>query len=243
MEPILVVLIFSTLAAFAAPLGILPLTRRASTPVLWIGWANALAAGLMLGAAFVIAEICLELGALPAAAGALVGIGFIFWSHRISGAAELDLNRLDEAEPVYGYQILLVSGLHGLSEGIAIGVAMLESVPFGILVALAMAVHNIPEATVLGAVLRGTGVRLGQAAGLAIATNVGQVLLAIVTFAVVPAVPGLFPIALGFAVGALLYLSMSELLPQAYQQAGSVSIALVTSVATGFVALLRGLVP
>jgi ZIP family zinc transporter len=105
-----------------------------------------------------------------------------------------------------------------------------------------MAVHNVPEAAVLGSVLRGAGVRLGEAAGLAIATNVGQVLLAIATFAVVPAVPGLYAVVLGFAFGALVYLAMSELLPQAYGQAGKVSIALVTSVATGFVALLRGLV-
>lgn len=242
MEPVLVVLAFSALAAFVAPLGVLPLRGRESLPLAWIGWSNALAAGFMFGAAFVLAEDALTHGPAWSAVGALLGIGFIYGTHRVSGTANLDLNQLRDAGPAYGYQILLVSGLHGASEGVAIGVAMLDNLPFGVLIALAMAVHNVPEATILAAVMRGTGVRLGHAAGLAVAANVGQVLLALVTFAVVPAIAGLFPVALGFAVGALTYLAMSELLPQAYRQAGKVSIALVTSVAMGFVVVLDGLV-
>jgi zinc transporter ZupT len=242
MDPILIVLAFSTLAALTAPLGVLPLTGREITPVRWIGWSNALAAGFMLGAAFVIGETALGYDPSWAAAGGIAGIAFIYWTHRVSGAAELDLNALESAEPAYGYRVLLVSGLHGASEGVAIGVAMLESIPFGILVAVAMAVHNVPEATILGSVLRGTGVRLSHAAGLSVATNVSQVLLAVGTFAVVPALAGSFPVALGFAVGALTYLAMSELLPQAYDQGGKVGIAFVTLVAMGFVVVLKGFV-
>jgi zinc transporter ZupT len=242
MEPILVVLVFSGLAAVAAPLGVLPLRRRAIPPLAWIGWANALAAGFMFGAAFVIAEAALGHDPAWVAFGAILGIGLVFGTHYVSGTAELDLNQLADSGPVYGYQVLIVSGLHGAAEGVAIGVAMLESLPFGILVALAMAAHNVPEATVLGAVLRGTGLRLSHAAALSVATNIGQVLLAIVTFAVVPSIPGLYPLALGFAIGALVYLAMSELLPQAYEQAGKVSIALVTSVAMGFVVIIHGFV-
>ena len=50
------------------------------------------------------------------------------------------------------------------------------------------------------------------------------------------------PWAFGFAVGGLSYLVLSELLPQAYGRAGPTSIGLVTSVATGFVVLLRGFI-
>ncbi|MEJ2481592.1 MAG: hypothetical protein P8049_00310 [Gemmatimonadota bacterium] len=119
---------------------------------------------------------------------------------------------------------------------------MLESLPFGILVALALAVHNIPEAAILGSVLRSSGLGVIRTAGLAVAANIGQVLFALVAFTVVPTIPGLRPWALGFAVGGLTYLVLSELLPEAYERAGPVSIGLVTSVATGFVVLLRGLV-
>jgi ZIP family zinc transporter len=242
MEPILVVLLFSMLAAFAAPLGILPLRSRTSVPASWLGWANALAAGFMLGAAYVIAETALVGHPVRAAIGALLGIGYTHLSHRASGVGDVDLNRLEDVDPLYGYRILTVSGLHGAMEGLAIGLAMLASIPFGILVALAMAVHNVPEASVLGSVLRSAGLGPGRTAGLAIAANVGQVLLAIVAFAIVPAVPGLLPWAFGFAVGGLTYLAISELLPEAYDRAGPVSIALVTSVATGFVVIIRSIV-
>lgn len=242
MQPILVVLVFATLAAFTAPLGVLPLRNRTAVPPAWLGWANALAAGFMLGAAYVIAETALVDHPVRAAAGALLGIGYTHLSHRASGVGDIDLNRLDEVDPTYGYRILFVSGLHGAMEGLAIGLAMLESLPFGILVALAMAVHNVPEAAVLGSVLRSSGLGPVRTAGLAVAANIGQVLLAIVAFAIVPAIPGLLPWAFGFAVGGLTYLAISELLPEAYDRAGPVSIALVTSVATGFVVLLRGIV-
>jgi len=242
MDPVVVVLLFSTLAAFSAPLGVIPLRRRTSVPVAWIGWANALAAGFMLGAAYVIAETGLHAHPAKLAAGALLGIGYIHLTHLASGSEELDLNRLDSVDPLYGFRILFVSGLHGATEGVAIGVAMLHDLPFGILVALAMAVHNVPEAAVLGSVLRSAGLGASRTAGLAVATNIGQILLAIVAYSVVQAVPGLLPWAIGFAVGGLTYLAISELLSEAYAQAGKRSIALVTLVAIGFVVLLGGIV-
>lgn len=242
MEPVLVVLVFSTLAALTAPLGVIPLRERTAVSVTWIGWANAFAAGFMLGAAYLIADTALHAQPARLGGGALLGIGYIHLSHRLSGTGELDLNRLEGVDPLYGYRVLLVSGLHGATEGVAIGVAMLQSLPFGIMVALAMAVHNVPEAAVLGSVLRSAGLGAERTAGLAIAANSGQVLLAIVAFSVVPAVPGLLPWAVGFTVGGLTYLAMSELLPEAYEQAGNRSIALMTVVAIGFVVLLGGLV-
>ena len=52
--------------------------------------------------------------------------------------------------------------------------------------------------------------------------------------------PVVLPWALGFAVGALTYLVLVELLPESYRQAGHTSIALVALVAMGIVVLLRG---
>ena len=87
MEPILVVLVFATLAAFTAPLGVLPLRSRTAVPPAWLGWANALAAGFMLGAAYVIAETALVDHPVRAAAGALLGISYTHLSHRHRASA------------------------------------------------------------------------------------------------------------------------------------------------------------
>ncbi len=243
MDPTLTVLLYSSLAAAAAGLGIAPLMVSKRLALARIGWANALAAGLMLGAAYALMVVGIQPLPVTAAAGSLLGIGFVYWTHAVSGTADMDLNRLEETSVDYGYKVLLVTGHHAAAEGIAIGAAFVVSVPFGIFMALAIAVHNVPEATVLCSILTGRGVRLRDAAGLAVATNVSQILLAIVTFAIVTAAPGVLPWAVGFAVGALVYLVMAELLPECYRQAGPTSIALVTIVAMGIVVLLsnRGL--
>ena len=61
MDPTLTVLTFGSLAAGAAALGAVPLIGRERLPIVWIGWANALAAGLMLGAAYALMVTGLEL--------------------------------------------------------------------------------------------------------------------------------------------------------------------------------------
>jgi ZIP family zinc transporter len=241
VNPTLTVLVYSSIAAAAAALGIVPFAVRGRpVPLNWVGWANALAAGLMLGAIFGIADVGLDSSLLAAVAGALVGIGFIYWTHLISRSVDLDLNRLEDTPPEYGYQVLLVQSLHAASEGVAMGVAMSISLQLGIFTALALAIHNVPEAAVLCAVLVSRRIRLRDASGLAVVSNLGQVLLALSTFAVVSAMPVLLPWTVGFVMGALVYLVMSELLPQSYSQAGNTSIALLTSVAMGVVVLLNG---
>jgi len=240
MDPILLVLLYSSLAAASAAIGALPFLWRDQVRSEWVGWSNALAAGLMLGAAYALMVTGVPQIPVSGVIGVLLGLVFVNRLHAASGTSELDLNRLEQTEPEYGYQVLLVNTFHSGSEGVAIGAAMSVSLPFGVFVALAIAVHNIPEGMVLTAILRGRGVALRDAAGLAVGTNVSQILMAIVVFALVAAMPGLLPWALGFAVGSLIYLVLAELLPQCYRQAGPTTIAVVTIVAMGIVILLSG---
>jgi zinc transporter ZupT len=242
VNPTLVVLASSAAAAVAAVLGAGPFLFRKALPIGQIGWANAGAAGMMLGAAYILLIAGLPRGHAAVAAGALIGIAFVALTHTLSGTDDLDLNSLDDMSPAYGYQVLFVNTLHSASEGVAIGAAMALDLPLGIFMALAMAVHNIPEATVLCAILTGRRVALANAAGLAVVTNLSQMLLAVVTFAIVTAAPSTLPWALGFAVGALIQLVMAELLPQSYHQAGHRSIALVAALAMGIVVLLQSVV-
>lgn len=240
MDPVLLLLLCSSAAAVAAPLGVLPLKSPGQTPERWIGWANALAAGFMLGNGMVLAEAGLEHPPLQGALGALAGVGLVYLVHAASGTAELDLNRVDETPADYGYKIVFVSTLHAALEGVAIGVAMFHSVPLGVWVALSMGAHNAPEGTVLGTVLMAKGASRPQAALIAAASNVGQVFLAISAYAVISAAPGVFPVAVGFSVGTLVFLTLSEPLPHAYGRSGTTGIAVVTSVAMGVVVLFGG---
>ena len=237
-EPVLTVLLYASLAALAASLGAAPHAIRGRLALPVLGWANALAAGLMLGVAYSLMSLSADEGMVQGAVGALVGLGTVRLTHAGTGTENLDLNRIGELSPAYGYQVVLVNTLHAAYEGVAIGAAMLVSLPFGISMALALAVHNIPEGMVLTAILAERGVRVPHAAILAVATNLNQALLAVVTFSVVGVVPWLLPGVLGFSVGALLYLVLVELLPESYHQAGRTSIAVVTLVAMAMVVAL-----
>ncbi|HEX9582789.1 MAG TPA: ZIP family metal transporter [Gemmatimonadales bacterium] len=240
MHPTLTVLLYSSVAAATASLGALPLLARARPTAAWLGWSNALAAGLMLGAAYLLLASGGDLAPLAVGAGAALGIGFAYASHAVAGTQDLALNSLHDPSPDYAAKVLLVHTLHAAPEGVTIGVAMMLSAPLGTLTALAIAAHNIPEATTLSAILTSRGASVPRAAGLAVTTRVGQVLFAVFAYAVLSAAPATLPWALGFAVGALVYLVIAELLPECYHQTGNTSVAVVTIIAMGMVVLLAG---
>lgn len=240
MQPTLAVLTYSALAALWGGLGAVPVVLRGRLPVSWLGWANAVAAGLMLGAAYVLMVPGLGRAPTAGAAGAVVGIVLLYGTHAAGGTQDLDLNRLGDPAPDYGYRLLFVNTLHTAPEGIAIGIAMMLGVSLGGFMALAIAVHNVPEVAVLASVLASRGQSGGRAVAAATATRVSQVLFAVTTFAVVSAAPVLLPWVVGLTVGGLLYLVMAELLPHCYRQAGHTGIALVTILAMGIVVLLEG---
>jgi zinc transporter ZupT len=196
----------------------------------------------MLGAAFVLTAVP-EVPAVPAAVGGVLGVIFIVLSHTLTGAGSVDLSRPDAGDPSHGYRLVLIHMLHACTEGVAIGVAMAVDLSLGVFVALAIAVHNIPEAVILAAATRDLGFGRRGTVGLAVLSNLGQPLLALTTWVVVAALPSALSWALGLAVGALLNLVLTELLPSSYREAGSKSIALVASVALGLVVLLGGVLP
>ena len=240
METVLVVLAAASGAALAAALGVLPLLARPRPPTRWLAWANALAAGMMIAAAFALADLVQHSATVPFVLGAVLGILLIHGSRAFSHTEELALNRLDEVAPEYGSEVLLVGSLHSAAEGVAIGAAMASDMAFGIFVATALALHNVPEGTLHAAVFRSRGLSLPRAAAVAVVANLGQVILAVVSFVVVAAVPAVLPWALGFAAGALIYLVMVDLLPESYVGAGSTSIALAVILAMWAFSMLHG---
>jgi len=242
MEPVLVVLGWSTGAALLAAAGIVPSIGREKVPRWWLGWSNASAAGVMLGAAYLLADSSMPGNPLPLGGGALLGIGFVWWTHEVSGTGELELNVQDQSRETYASDVLLVSALHSAAEGLAIGAAMASDLVLGIWMAVAIALHNIPEGTVQSAVFRSQGIGRWRVLLLTLVGSATLVPMSVSTFAVLAAAPAVTPWALGFGSGALIYLVTVDLLPESYRQAGATSIALVALLAMGMVAALQGLV-
>jgi zinc transporter ZupT len=119
--------IWSVLAALAAGLGPFFIGRR------YLGWANALAAGMMLGAGYLVMDAGLNRAVVLASAGAALGIAVTFCIHLLLGVG---------TRPVSAYA---ASAVHSAPEGITMGAAMALSPAFGFFVVLTFALHNISE--------------------------------------------------------------------------------------------------
>lgn len=223
MHPLALIVAATCIAAAMASLGALPLQSGRPTPTRFLGWATALASGIMLGVAYALMTVALDRGAMQSGFGALAGIASVAALRAV-------------VDPANAFRL---GAIHAIPEGVAIGVATAVGVPFGLMMATSFAVHNIPEGTYTIAGLLERGRRLSAAALLAVAANLNQVIFAVLAFLAVQAAPALLPWTLGFAVGALLHLVMAELLPESYRDAGRTSIALVTIVAVAILVLLH----
>jgi ZIP family zinc transporter len=241
VSPLATVVLVSSAAALAAALGTLPHALGRPPTRSMIGWANALAAGLMLGVAYTLLTEGLGTALLAGGGGALVGILFVRTAHAAAGTGELDADLID-LPPGKGYKVVLVDAMHSADEGVAIGVAMAASMPLGVAMALTLGIHNVPEAMVLSSVLARRGASPPRTMLLSVGVNAPQVALAAASFWLAVQWPALLPWLAGFAVGALIYRTLVELLPESYHQAGETSIAMVTLLATGVVVLLAGVV-
>jgi zinc transporter ZupT len=141
--------------------------------------------------------------------------------------------------PVIAYT---ASAVHSAPEGITMGAAMGLSPTFGFFVVLTFAFHNISESAGVISQLESGGFNRSRATLLAIGARATQVLLAVVAYLLATTSDVALSFTLGFAFGALAYLCIAELLPEAYHTAGRTSIAIVASVAAGVVSLLGGAV-
>jgi len=213
--------------ALATGLGALPFVFNRRPDRSWLGIANSLAAGLMVGAS---AGLCYEGGGYSVGrtvAGAVAGGLFIgVFGRMIEQPRELHLGVLQGADASRALLMVGVMTLHSFTEGIGVGVAFGGEQTLGVLIAVAIAVHNIPEGLAISLVLvpRGTSVR--TAAAWSVFSSLPQPLMAVPAFLFVEAFTGFLPVGLGFAAGAMLWLVAADLVPEALETAGRSTVAL-----------------
>lgn len=118
--------------------------------------------------------------------------------------------------------IFTVMFCHSAAEGVAVGVSFDRqlSSQFGIYMSILLAVHNMPEGLAMALVLVPRGVSTGLATIIATLTSVPQPLVAIAAFRFVDQFQCLLPVGLAFAAGAMIYVSLHELLSEAVETLG-----------------------
>ncbi len=126
--------------------------------------------------------------------------------------------------------MLVIVGLmtmHSFTEGIGIGVSFGSDEAFGIVIAIAIAIHNIPEGLAISLVLIPRGVSVGRAGAWSIFSSLPQPLMAVPAFLFVEAFEPFLPVGLGFAAGAMLWMVAAELVPEALEVAPASSVIVV----------------
>jgi len=223
--------------ALATGLGALPFAFRRGGPATWLGPANALASGVMLaaGAGLLIEGVSRDLD--RTVVGALGGAAFVhFESRLVRRRDDLTLGSLRGADARKALLIVGVMTVHSAAEGIGVGASFGDGETFGLVIAAAIALHNIPEGLAISLVLvpRGTSVR--SAAGWSIFSSLPQPLLAVPAYLFVESFQTVLPVGLGFAAGAMFLIVARDLLPEALEQGPR--RAVVAELVVSFVVML-----
>ena len=130
--------------------------------------------------------------------------------------------------------VIIGDAFHNFIDGAMICVAVLTSIPLGINTAIAVAAHEIPQEVGDVAILLAAGYSRRRALILNLVSGASGILGALMAFAAVEAVPGIRPFVLAFSAASLLYIAMSDLIPDLHRgQVDANAVRQVVLIAAG----------
>jgi ZIP family zinc transporter len=226
--------------ALATGLGALPLLlgRRIEGPEL--GVATAVAAGFMVGASVGLFREGAGTSLGRTVIGAVLGVVFILvTSGLLEHHRHLEFGALRGADARGALMIVGVMTLHSFTEGIGVGVSFGDGAALGVLIATAIAVHNIPEGLAISLVLVPRGVSVARAAAWSVFSSLPQPLMAVPAYLLVEWFKPLLPVGLGFAAGAMIWMVAAQLLPDALRTSPPAPVAAALSVAAAAMIALQ----
>lgn len=232
MNDVTLVFLYALATAVATGLGALPFLFVRDLSDRAVALSNAVAAGLMLGASFGLVSEGTVHGRVETVIGAVLGVLFILGTQRILGGQDEEELVFEAATGESAHKMLLmmiVMTVHSFSEGVAVGVSFGGGMTLATVITVAIAIHNVPEGVAITAVLRPQGVSLLRCAGWSVFSSLPQPLMAVPAFLFVEAFRPALPYGLGFAAGAMVFMVLVELLPDAFEQGRRSSVATVTT--------------
>ncbi|MCT8945951.1 ZIP family metal transporter [Pseudomonas iridis] len=189
------------------------------------------AAGMMLAASsFSLIlpgiEAARELSGSPLLAAGIVVLGlglgvalmigldrFVPHEHTESGRRGPQVERINRV-----WLFVLAITLHNLPEGMAIGVSFANGdMQVGLPLTTAIAIQDIPEGLAVALALRVTGISALRAAMIAIASGLMEPIGAVVGLGISSSFALGYPIALGLAAGAMIFVVSHEVIPETHR--------------------------
>jgi ZIP family zinc transporter len=243
---------FGWLTALSTGIGPLPFFFMDKPSQILLGAANAVAAGMMMSASVGLSVQGCRSGpgggftieaAVRTFIGALSGWFFI----RI---AKKCLEKRDEAMSFADIRsfsvrkvllVVFVMTLHSFSEGVGIGVSFAgdSGSAMGLFISVSLAVHNVPEGLAVALVMVPGGASTVDTVLWAIFTSLPQPIMAVPAFLFVETFEPFLPVGLGFAAGAMLFVAVFELFPDALKDLSLPLSAAVTTFAFGLMGLFQ----
>lgn len=216
------------LSALATGLGAIPVHFLDKNSKVVRAFSCAIAAGMMISASvFSLASegIALEdkipLAPYTVILGLLLGAAFFRFTEKIVSKVHARHHLIAKGVTKRGWLIFIAMFIHSIPEGIAIGVAFATgNLQFGLVMAIAISVHNIPEGIAISLPLKSDGVSTKNCALASILSSIPQPIMAVPSALLAWFFEPLLPIGLGFAGGAMIYLTISELIPDALEDGG-----------------------
>ncbi|MGA0409723.1 MAG: ZIP family metal transporter, partial [Limisphaerales bacterium] len=235
-------LIAGVLASLACGLGVFPLKIKGLAPSKHTGVGYGLAGGLMFSASiYNLILPGLDLGqmgwdlsdVIPIIIGIFVGSMFmaIVEKRLHQQAGEEESQRSKRWGGRTGILVLLAMTIHSIPEGVAVGVGYTSdavggpNANLGPTLALAIAIHNIPEGLAVAIPLRSAGASIPKCFLAAVFTSIPQPIASIPAVALAWFFQPLMPFLMGFAAGAMIFLVILELIPEALHTASPAKIA------------------
>jgi zinc transporter ZupT len=205
--------------ALATGLGVLPVVALKADRRRSVAVSSALAAGCMLGASAGLFYEGFAHGAVGTLVGAAVGVAFIIVTTLLLGKTrEAHIGEIRGAKGLAALVVIAVMTVHSFTEGAALGVSFAGKESLGIVIAIAIAVHNIPEGVAISLALVPFGASARSAAGWSILSSLPQPLMAVPAYLAVRTFEPLLGAGLGFAGGAMTWMVVTQLLPEAMAQ-------------------------
>lgn len=201
------------------------------------------AAGVMLAASFtsLILPAIEMAGFIPTtASGILIGFLVMMIVERTSPHEHIVLG-YEGPEP--GRKILKKAWLlaiavmiHNFPEGLAVGVSVAYSIPLGLATAIAIGIQDIPEGLAVALPVSSTSGR-GKGFLVGVISGFSELLMAVIGAIVFDELRMILPLGMSFSGGAMLYVTLKEVIPEVYGENYSPTKA-TAGFLTGFLMML-----
>lgn len=183
---------------------------------------------------------------IPAAAGFLLGMGFLLVLDTVTPHLHFTEEK-PEGMPSHlkkTTMLVLAVTLHNIPEGMAVGVTFAGAMAGNGTLTLAgafalsvgIAIQNFPEGAIISMPLKGQGISRTRAFAYGTLSGIVEPAAAFITILLTGLVVPFLPYLLAFAAGAMIYVVVEELIPEA--QEGAHSNIGTVGVALGFVLMM-----